>query len=104
LSRYAGTGGSGGAGGQGGTGGTVIGGTGTTGNPGSLGSPGIVGVGGTGGVLLGADGINGLMQSASRADSYLVCWACTGVPAPVAAAVASKTRLWIDFMRIRIGD
>ena len=71
---------------------------------GSLGSPGIVGVGGTGGVLLGADGINGLMQSASRADSYLVCWACTSVPAPVAAAVASKTRLWIDFMLIRIGD
>ena len=87
LPRYAGTGGSGGAGSEGGTGGTVIGGTGTTGNPGSLGSPGIVGVGGTGGVLLGADGINGLMQSASRADSYLVCWACTSVPAPVAAAV-----------------
>jgi hypothetical protein len=51
----------GGAGSQGGTGGTVIGGTGTTGNPGSLGSPGIVGVGGAAGVLLGANGINGLM-------------------------------------------
>jgi hypothetical protein len=61
LPRYGGTGGSGGAGSQGGTGGTVIGGTGTTGNPGSLGSPGIVGVGGAAGVLLGANGINGLM-------------------------------------------